>query len=114
MSRITVHTRRPRHQRTRDHEPHHSPRHTTTTTTTTQTVFGEGRRSSALMLIGDQPDEKEDGQRHECVLDAGISRDDVYATNAVKHFKHEVRGKRRLIRHALVDVLRLAREWAVR
>ncbi len=73
----------------------------------TQTVFGEGRRSSSLMLIGEQPGDQEDRLGHpfvgpagrvlwQCVDDAGISRDDVYATNAVKHFKHEVRGKRRL------------------
>ncbi len=73
----------------------------------TQTVFGEGHRSLALMLVGEQPGDKEDVQGRpfvgpagrilwECVDDAGISRDDVYATNAVKHFKHDVRGKRRL------------------
>jgi uracil-DNA glycosylase family protein len=73
----------------------------------TQTVFGEGPRASQYMLIGEQPGDQEDRQGHpfvgpagrvlwECVDAAGISRTDVYATNAVKHFKHEMRGKRRL------------------
>ena len=59
------------------------------------------------MLIGEQPGDQEDRQGHpfvgpagrvlwRCVEEAGVSRADVYATNAVKHFKHEQRGKRRL------------------
>jgi uracil-DNA glycosylase len=76
-------------------------------TAATQTVFGEGRRTSRFMLIGEQPGDQEDRKGHpfvgpagrvlwSCVDEAGISREDIYATNAVKHFKHEVRGKRRL------------------
>jgi len=72
-----------------------------------QTVFGEGQRAAKVMLIGEQPGDQEDRQGHpfvgpagrvlwRCVEEAGISRADVYATNAVKHFKHEQRGKRRL------------------
>ena len=73
----------------------------------TQTVFGEGPRSAELMLIGEQPGDAEDREGRPFVgpagrlLDralaqAGISRETVYVTNAVKHFKWEPRGKRRL------------------
>ena len=73
----------------------------------TQTVFGEGRRTARLLLVGEQPGDQEDRRGHpfvgpagrvlwQCLADAGISTDDVYVTNAVKHFKHEVRGARRL------------------
>jgi uracil-DNA glycosylase len=74
---------------------------------TTQTVFGEGPRSARLMLVGEQPGDVEDRRGHvfvgpagavlwRCVAEAGLDRDEVYTTNAVKHFKHEVRGKRRI------------------
>src|SRR5947207_4133755 len=74
---------------------------------TTQAVPGEGRRSSHLMLVGEQPGDKEDlagkpfvgpaGRVLDRALeDAGIPRTEVFVTNAVKHFKHEMRGKRRL------------------
>src|SRR5438094_5943625 len=73
----------------------------------TQAVPGEGRRSSHLMLVGEQPGDKEDlagkpfvgpaGRVLDRALaDAGIPRDEAFVTNAVKHFKHEMRGKRRL------------------
>jgi uracil-DNA glycosylase len=73
----------------------------------TQTVFGEGNASAALVLVGEQPGNQEDIQGHPfvgpagAVLDralaeAGLDRNSVYVTNAVKHFKHEARGKRRL------------------
>jgi uracil-DNA glycosylase family protein len=72
----------------------------------TQTVFGEGK-ATALMMVGEQPGDKEDLQGRPfvgpagAVLDkalaaAGIDRNDVYVTNIVKHFKWEPRGKRRL------------------
>jgi DNA polymerase len=75
--------------------------------TATQAVPGEGRRHAHLMLVGEQPGDKEDiaGKPFVgpagCVLDealaeAGIPRNDAFVTNAVKHFKHEMRGKRRL------------------
>ena len=74
---------------------------------THQTVFGEGAVGPRLLLVGEQPGDQEDKQGHpfvgpagrvlwSCLQEAGIDRDDVYTTNAVKHFKHEVRGKRRL------------------
>jgi DNA polymerase len=73
----------------------------------TQTVFGEGPRDAQLMLVGEVPGDQEDRAGHVFVgpagreLDralaaAGIARDDVYVTNAVKHFKFEERGKRRI------------------
>jgi uracil-DNA glycosylase family protein len=73
----------------------------------TQTVFGEGRRESELMLVGEQPGDQEDLQGRPFVgpagrmLDraleeAGIDRKRVYLTNVVKHFKWQPRGKRRL------------------
>ena len=73
----------------------------------TQPVPGEGRRQAHLMLVGEQPGDKEDlagrpfvgpaGRVLDRALEeAGIVRADVFVTNAVKHFKHEVRGKRRL------------------
>jgi uracil-DNA glycosylase family protein len=73
----------------------------------TQTVFGEGRPAARVMLVGEQPGDKEDIQGRPfvgpagAVLDkalaaAGIERGDVYVTNIVKHFKWEPRGKRRL------------------
>jgi len=73
----------------------------------TQTVFGEGEPGSALMLVGEQPGDQEDRAGHVFVGPAGrvldqalqwasIDRSAVYLTNAVKHFKHQERGKRRL------------------
>jgi DNA polymerase len=73
----------------------------------TQAVPGEGRKGAHLMLVGEQPGDKEDlagrpfvgpaGRVLDQALeDAGIARGDAYVTNAVKHFKHEMRGKRRL------------------
>jgi DNA polymerase len=73
----------------------------------TQTVFGEGRRSSRVMLVGEQPGDREDLAGKPFVgpagreLDrglaaAGIERRDAYLTNVVKHFKFEERGKRRI------------------
>ena len=73
----------------------------------TRTVFGEGRARSRLLLVGEQPGDKEDlagrpfvgpaGHLLDGALDeAGIDRTDVYLTNAVKHFKWIARGKRRI------------------
>jgi len=73
----------------------------------TQSVFGEGPTSARLVFIGEQPGNEEDKQGHPFVgpagriLDraleeAGIDRSDVYVTNAVKHFRFEERGKRRI------------------
>jgi uracil-DNA glycosylase len=73
----------------------------------TQAVPGDGRRQAHLMLVGEQPGDKEDiagkpfvgpagRMLDEALEEAGIPREEVFVTNAVKHFKHEMRGKRRL------------------
>ncbi len=73
----------------------------------TQTVFGEGPAHAPVMLVGEVPGDQEDLQGRPFVgpagrildralADAGINRERVYVTNAVKHFKFEPRGKRRL------------------
>ena len=73
----------------------------------TQAVFGEGTRNAAVMLVGEQPGDQEDKAGRPFVgpagklLDrsleeAGIDRRAAYVTNAVKHFKWEARGKRRI------------------
>jgi uracil-DNA glycosylase family protein len=78
----------------------------------TQTVFGEGPVDARLMFVGEQPGDQEDlagrpfvgpaGQMFDrAIAEAGIDRASVYVTNAVKHFKFEPRGKRRI--HAKPD-----------
>jgi uracil-DNA glycosylase family protein len=73
----------------------------------TQTVFGEGRKAARVMLVGEQPGDKEDragepfvgpaGRELDRGLEAaGIDRADAYVTNVVKHFKFEERGRRRI------------------
>jgi uracil-DNA glycosylase len=73
----------------------------------TQAVMGEGATDASLMLVGEQPGDREDIEGHPFVgpagrvLDAGleragITRDDVYITNVVKHFRYKLRGKRRI------------------
>jgi uracil-DNA glycosylase len=73
----------------------------------TRTVFGEGPAKARMMLVGEQPGDREDIEGHPFVgpagreLDrgleaAGIERRDVYLTNVVKHFKYKARGKRRI------------------
>jgi uracil-DNA glycosylase len=73
----------------------------------TQTVFGEGLKRSRLMLVGEQPGDKEDragrpfvgpgGRELDRALEAaGIDRSEAYLTNIVKHFKFEERGRRRI------------------
>jgi DNA polymerase len=88
----------------------------------TQTVFGAGPRRARVVMVGEQPGDQEDKQGKPFVgpaghvLDraiaaAGIERRDVYVTNAVKHFKWEPRGKRRL--HAKPNAREIAacRPW---
>jgi uracil-DNA glycosylase len=88
----------------------------------TQTVFGEGPRRAALMLVGEQPGDAEDQAGHPFVgpagrlldralAEAGIDRRLVYVTNVVKHFKWEPRGKRRI--HAKPNAAEIAacRPW---
>ncbi len=73
----------------------------------TQTVFGEGARHAKVMFVGEQPGDKEDLEGKpfvgpagalldKALVEAGIDRKQTYVTNAVKHFKWEPRGKRRI------------------
>src|SRR5262245_43875637 len=73
----------------------------------TQTVFGEGPGSAAVIFVGEQPGDVEDREGRpfvgpagrlfdQLLAEAGIDRDEIYVTNAVKHFKWTPRGKRRL------------------
>jgi DNA polymerase len=88
----------------------------------TQTVFGEGNSHARVMLVGEQPGDKEDltGQPFVgpagAVLDralqeAGIARDEVYVTNIVKHFKWEPRGKRRIHKKPNALQISACRPW---
>lgn len=88
----------------------------------TQTVFGEGTATARVMLVGEQPGDKEDLQGRPfvgpagAVLDkalaaAGIDRKDVYVTNIVKHFKWEPRGKRRLHKKPNALEISACRPW---
>lgn len=73
----------------------------------TQGVFGEGPRDARLMLVGEQPGDSEDLEGRpfvgssgrlldEYLEEAGLDRSELFVTNAVKHFKHQQRGKRRI------------------
>jgi DNA polymerase len=88
----------------------------------TQVVFGEGPPDARLMLMGEQPGDREDREGAPFVgpagrvLDdalsaAGIDRDDVYVTNAVKHFKFERVGKVRLHKKPNATQVRACRPW---
>ncbi len=88
----------------------------------TQTVFGEGPVDAALMLVGEQPGDQEDqagrpfvgpaGQLLDRALaEAGIDRTRAYVTNAVKHFKFELRGKRRIHAKPGAGEIDLCRWW---
>ena len=88
----------------------------------TQTVFGEGKPRARVMFVGEQPGDKEDLQGRPFVgpagalldkaLDeAGIDRRDTYVTNAVKHFKWEPRGKRRIHKKPNSIEIAACRQW---
>jgi DNA polymerase len=88
----------------------------------TQTVFGEGTQAARIMLVGEQPGDKEDlagkpfvgpaGQMLDRALqDAGIDRNKVYVTNAVKHFKFVPRGKIRLHQKPNTSEIKACRPW---
>ena len=88
----------------------------------TQTVFGEGRNASDVMLVGEQPGDKEDlegrpfvgpaGRLLDRALDqAGIDRRNVYVTNVVKHFKWEARGKRRIHKKPNMAEIAACKPW---
>ena len=88
----------------------------------TQTVFGEGPKRAAMMLVGEQPGDYEDvagkpfvgpaGKIMDRALeDAGIDRSEVYVTNTVKHFKWEPRGKRRIHQKPNSREIAACRPW---
>jgi DNA polymerase len=88
----------------------------------TQTVFGEGPADARLVLVGEQPGDKEDlagrpfigpaGAVLDAALaDAGIDRSSVYLTNAVKHFRFLPRGKTRLHQRPTADQIRTCKPW---
>jgi uracil-DNA glycosylase family protein len=91
----------------------------------TQTVFGEGPPDARVMLVGEQPGDQEDQQGRPFVgpaggvLDralalAGVDREAVYLTNAVKHFKNVPRGKRRLHQKPNAREIAVCERWAER
>lgn len=88
----------------------------------TQTVFGEGKAAARLILVGEQPGDREDREGKpfvgpagllldRCLEEAGIDRDEVYVTNAVKHFKWEPRGKRRIHKKPSAREIAACRPW---
>jgi len=90
--------------------------------TATQTVFGEGKRSAQVMFVGEQPGDQEDkagkpfvgpaGRLFDEALEAaGIERSTTYVTNAVKHFKWQARGKRRIHQKPNWTEMTACRPW---
>lgn len=88
----------------------------------THAVMGEGPRDAALMIVGEQPGDKEEDEGHPFVgpagqllsvylEDAGIDRERTYVTNAVKHFKFVQRGKRRLHDKPNAGEIDICRWW---
>jgi DNA polymerase len=88
----------------------------------TQVVFGAGPKSARVLLVGEQPGDQEDRQGEpfvgpagalldKALADAGIPRTAVYLTNAVKHFKWEPRGKRRIHKKPRLSEVKACRPW---
>ncbi len=88
----------------------------------TQTVFGEGPPDADLVLLGEQPGDREDragrpfvgpagGLLDRALAEAGIDRQRVYVTNAVKHFKWRPAGKVRLHQKPNAEEIRACRQW---
>jgi uracil-DNA glycosylase family protein len=88
----------------------------------TQTVFGSGRTGASMMLIGEQPGDREDlagepfvgpaGRVLDRALErAGVTRSDVYVTNVVKHFRFRREGKLRIHRTPGVEHVRACLPW---
>jgi uracil-DNA glycosylase family protein len=88
----------------------------------TQAVLGEGPRKAQAVFVGEQPGDQEDLQGKpfvgpagrvldEALVEAGIAREQVYVTNAVKHFKWEPRGKRRIHQKPNLTEVRACRPW---
>jgi len=90
--------------------------------TGTQTVFGEGLKRAELVLVGEQPGDREDLEGRpfvgpagrlldEALVESGIERDAAYVTNVVKHFKWEPRGKRRIHQKPNREEIGACRPW---
>jgi uracil-DNA glycosylase family protein len=88
----------------------------------TQTVFGEGPRKARIVFVGEQPGDQEDRTGHpfvgpagrlfdQALAGAGIAREDIYVTNAVKHFKWKPAGKRRLHQKPSAREIAACRPW---
>lgn len=88
----------------------------------TQTVFGEGTRKAHVMLVGETPGDREDKEGKpfvgpagrlldDALEEAGIERQETYVTNAVKHFKWEERGKRRLHKKPRWGEVQACKPW---
>src|SRR5882724_10305092 len=88
----------------------------------TQTVFGEGRKRSIVVFVGEQPGNEEDlagkpfvgpaGRLFDnALVEAGIDRSQTYVTNVVKHFKWEPRGKRRIHKKPNAGEIAACRPW---
>jgi len=88
----------------------------------TQVVFGAGPKTARVMFVGEQPGDQEDRQGEpfigpagalldKALVDAGIPRNEVYVTNAVKHFKWEPRGKRRIHKKPRISEIKACRPW---
>ena len=88
----------------------------------TQTVFGEGQQGAELLMVGEQPGDKEDlegppfvgpaGKLLDRALEeAGNDRDKVYITNVVKHFKWTPKGKKRIHKKPAADEIAACRPW---
>jgi uracil-DNA glycosylase family protein len=87
-----------------------------------QTVFGEGPAESKIMFVGEQPGDREDREGRpfvgpagqlldKALAEASVDRERVYVTNAVKHFKFEPRGKRRLHKRPNASEIKICRHW---
>jgi DNA polymerase len=85
-------------------------------------VFGEGPRTATIIFVGEQPGDQEDRAGHpfvgpagglldKALIEAGITRDETYVTNAVKHFKWEPQGKRRKHKRPSAGEMAACRPW---
>jgi uracil-DNA glycosylase family protein len=87
-----------------------------------QTVFGEGPEDARIVMVGEQPGDREDvagrpfvgpagALLDRAIEEAGLVRDDIYFTNVVKHFKHVMRGKRRIHKKPDLEEVRACMPW---
>jgi DNA polymerase len=88
----------------------------------TQTVFGQGPAGARILLVGEQPGDQEDKAGapfvgpagrilDQALAEAGLARDDVYLTNAVKHFKWTAKGKRRIHQKPSAREVAACHQW---